>query len=188
MAGQGTKRCALGCYQVMSESVPRMRSAEDLYVEAYPRVVQVVALVTGSRADAEDVVQDAFIRLIDRWERISGYDDPEAWLRLVAIRLARTHLRRHPSAVLTDSAASPTEHRSDEHRSDEHEDHLDLHRALGRLAFDHRQVLVLHYLIGMNVSDIARALRIRPGTVKSRLSRGRVALGGLIQEEEVLPS
>ncbi|MDQ2847239.1 MAG: hypothetical protein M3Y77_13005 [Actinomycetota bacterium] len=71
------------------------------------------------------IVQEAFIRLIDRWERISGYDAPEAWMRLVAIRLARGHLRRHRLGVLTDigtpSIGQP---------SDWQEEHKDLHRAL----------------------------------------------------------
>jgi hypothetical protein len=48
----------------------------DLYAACYGRLVQVLTLVAGSRAEAEDVVQEAFVRLVPRWSKISTYDDP----------------------------------------------------------------------------------------------------------------
>ena len=62
-------------------------------------------------------------------------------------------------------------------------DRLDLHRALRRLAPRHREVLVLRYVAELSVEEVARQLRLPPGTVKSRLSRARSALADEVGDE-----
>ena len=62
-------------------------------------------------------------------------------------------------------------------------DHLDLHRALGRLAPRHREVLVLHYVAELPLDEVARQLRLPLGTVKSRLHRARGALAEQVGDE-----
>ena len=59
----------------------------EVYAACYGRLVGLLTLAAGSQAEAEDVVQEAFIRLLLRWERVCRYDDPEAWVRRVAFRL-----------------------------------------------------------------------------------------------------
>jgi hypothetical protein len=76
---------------------------EELYRHAYPRVVAQVTLLTGSRAAAEDAVQEAFARAWNRWGRLAGFDQPQAWVRRVAMNVAVSRwrsLRRqdHPAA------------------------------------------------------------------------------------------
>ena len=64
------------------------------YATSYPRLVGQVFAVTGDLADAEDAVQEAFVRASARWGKGCRYDHPEAWVRRVAINLALTMRRR----------------------------------------------------------------------------------------------
>lgn len=77
---------------------------------AYARLVGQLFSVTGSLEQAEDVVQEAFIRALDRWPRIQAYDVPVLWVRRVAINLAVSEirrLRRRAAALLRLGAQRP---------------------------------------------------------------------------------
>ncbi|MDX6217191.1 MAG: hypothetical protein QOG99_2775 [Frankiales bacterium] len=153
-------------------------NVEDLYAGSYTRLVGLVALVAGSREEAEEVVQEAFVRLLPRWGTVARYDDPEAWVRGVALRLlsnrfrkvrnGRVALRRHGGQP---DVAEPTA------------DAVDVVRALSVLPVTLRQVVVLHYLLGHEVAAVAAELQVPVGTVKSRLSRAREVLAPLLAEE-----
>src|SRR5919106_2642087 len=67
-----------------------------MFREEYPAVVRTAYLILGDRAAAEDVAQEAFIRLYARWAKISQYERPGAWVRRVAIRLAGKARRARP--------------------------------------------------------------------------------------------
>jgi RNA polymerase sigma factor (sigma-70 family) len=85
----------------------------DLYAACYVRLVQVLTLVSGSRAEAEDVVQEAFVRLVLSWSKISTYDDLEAWVRSVAFRILSNRFRRaRNAATLTRRASHAADQRS----------------------------------------------------------------------------
>lgn len=148
----------------------------DLYAASYGRLVGVLTVACGSRADAEEVVQEAFARLLPRWRAVSAYDDPEAWVRTVAFRLSTSRWRRTRVAArgLVRLGAPPAVSPPDGSR-------LDAERILAALPRAYREVLVLHHGLDLPVEQIARDLRIPVGTVKSRLSRARAraaALGG----------
>lgn len=148
----------------------------ELYGAAYPRLVAVVALVCSSRADAEEVVQEAFVRLLARWSTVRGYEDPEAWVRLVAFRLALNRRRRVRNMV-----AALRRSGSPESEPPPSTDRVDVMRALAALPTSQRQVVVLHHLLDMPVETIAAELNVAPGTVKSRLARARAALAPLLE-------
>lgn len=83
---------------------------EEFYQSAYARLVGQLFSVTGSLDQADDVVQEAFIRALDRWPRIQAYDVPELWVRRVAINLAVSEirrLRRRAAALLRLGAQRP---------------------------------------------------------------------------------
>lgn len=150
----------------------------DLYAGSYARLVGVVAAVSANRDEAEEAVQGAFVRLVSAWDRIALYDDPEAWVRRVAFGLVsnrRRKVRNGIRAVLRHGppadVVGPTG------------DRVDLSRALESLPLGQRQVLVLVHVVGLTVEAAAHELGIAPGTVKSRLSRGRSALQPLLAEE-----
>lgn len=146
------------------------------------RLVGELTLLTGSRADAEEVVQEAFVRLIPRWDKVRNYDEPGAWLRRVAIRLATNRWRRAQHA-----AAYWATVRRDEPSTHQQPVDPDLMRALAALPASQRHVVVLHYLLDLPVDHIAEQLNIRPGTVKSRLSRGRHELARLLADASAHP-
>ena len=151
----------------------------DFYAATYSRLVGTLALAAGSRGEAEDVVQEAFIRLIARWAAVRVYDDPEAWVRLVAFRLLSNRLRRARTAAtaLLRMHSAPAVPASDRDQSD-------LVAALRALPLAQRQVVVLHHLYDLPVDEVAHQLGISSGTAKSRLSRARAALAPLLQIRE----
>lgn len=154
------------------------RAVGDLYAASYARLVGVTALAAGSRAEAEDAVQEAFIRLLARWDQIAHYEDPEGWVRSVAFRLLSNRRRQARNGVralgrLGAAPASPAPSG----------DAVDIARALASLPVGQRAVVVLHHLVGLSVDDVATALDLPSGTVKSRLSRSRATLAPLLREE-----
>jgi RNA polymerase sigma-70 factor (ECF subfamily) len=146
----------------------------ELYAASYGRLVGALTVATGSRADAEDVVQEAFARLVPRWRTVSGYDDPEAWVRTVAFRLSASRWRRARVAALA-MARIGTPPATEAPGDAGVDASLDAERLLAGLPRAFREVLVLHHALGLPLEQIAAELRIPVGTVKSRLSRARAA-------------
>jgi RNA polymerase sigma-70 factor (ECF subfamily) len=136
-----------------------------------------VGAVAGDRDEAEEAVQEAFVRLMGRWGTVRRYDDPEAWLRKVAFGFVsnrRRKVRNGVRAFVRHGAAIDEVPLSG--------DRVDLERALRSLPIEQRQVLVLVHVVGLAVDSAARELDIPVGTVKSRLARGRAALAPLLRE------
>lgn len=163
---------------VLPREVKHASALAEFYAASYSRVLAVLAVAAGDRREAEEVVQEAFIRLVPRWPTVSRYDDPEAWVRKVAFRLLSNRfrqLRRSMRAVgrmdVPGVSAEPSSLA------------VDVARALASLPLAQRQVVVLHHLAGLPVDQVARELRVPVGTVKSRLSRAREALKPLLTEE-----
>ena len=69
-------------------------SLQDLYEVAYPRLVGVVGAVARDRHEAEEAVQDAFVRLMGCWDAVSRYDDPKAWVRKAALGFLSNRRRK----------------------------------------------------------------------------------------------
>ena len=152
----------------------------ELYERAGPGLVGLLRTIGGSRADAEEVAQEAFVRLIEQWPKIRTYDDPEAWVRTVAVRLLVSRHRRRMVAL----RAAPHLARRTRPPAEPSPDAVDLANALGRLPVSHRAVVLLHHLLEIPVEDVATQLRVPVGTVKSRLARARLALRPLLADEE----
>lgn len=152
---------------------------EAFYAATYPRVIGMLTLLTGSRAEAEELAQDAFVQLIPRWDRISGYDDPTAWVFTTARRMATSRWRRArvaARALPQLAARQPQDARGPELSAE-------VADWLRGLSIPHREVLVLHHALGMSVEEIAAELGVAPGTVKSRLSRARDAARAADREQ-----
>ncbi len=148
-----------------------------LYADSYARLVGIVGAVAGDRDAAEEAVQEAFVRLMGQWAKVSRYDDPEAWLRKVALGFVsnrRRKTRNGIKAALRHGPAPDVPAPSG--------DHVDLRRALRALPRAQREAVVL-YELGLDIAAIALELDIPPGTVKSRLSRARATLAPLLRED-----
>lgn len=158
-----------------------MREAHDglreLYAASYQRLVGVVGAVCGDQHEAEEAVQEAFVRLIGNWSSVARYDDPESWLRHVALRQVSNRRRKARNGLRAALRHGPPPDVAPPGHAG-----VDLDRALAALPRQQRAVVVLHRL-GLETAAIAVALDIAPGTVKSRLSRARAALVPLLRED-----
>lgn len=159
----------------MSGEVTGLR---DLYAGSYRRLVGQLAAMVGDVGEAEDLVQEAFVRAAGQWSRLERYDNPEAWLRTVAMNLARSRWRRGKRAA----AALVRLRTNAEHVPAPTPEHVTLVAALRTLPAAQREALVLFHIADLPIDDIARELGVPSGTVKARLSRGRAALAALLDE------
>ena len=157
-------------------------SFEEFYTGTVGRLLGYLFLVTGDLHEAEEVVQEAFVRASVRWSWLRDYNAPEAWVRRVAMNLAvdrARKLRRQARAILR-MGPPPV-------ASEVSVETLALVEALRTLPVRQRQAIVLHHLVGLPVEEVAQTLQVPAGTVKSLLSRGRRALAARLGEaEEVL--
>ena len=148
---------------------------DDFYRTTSRRVVHHVYAMTGNLAEAQDCVQEAYARAWQRWSRVGGLSDPEAWVRTVARRIAVSRWRR------TVVSARHLRGQRDEPVTDApSENHPLLVDALRQLPPAQREAIVLHHLVGLPVAAVAAETGVPEGTVKARLHRGRAALAEII--------
>jgi RNA polymerase sigma-70 factor, ECF subfamily len=150
---------------------------DDFFAATFQRVVGQVYAMTGHLAEAEDAVQEAYARAWQRWSRYSGLDDPEAWVRVVAYRIAVSAWRKTANRLVAHRRAV-----AGEYVPGLRPEHVALVEALRRISPNQRRVVVLHHLVGLSVDEVAAEIGISAGTVKSRLARGRAALAPVLSE------
>jgi len=151
----------------------------SFFREAYPRMVGQLRLLTGDLASAEDIAQEAFVRAASRWHQLAHYDQPEAWVRKTAFRLAIDLLRRAARHQALLARLGTRQQETVELPPEQHA----VITALQALPLPLREVLVLHHCIDLPVETVAAQLGVNVGTVKSRLYRGRERLVALLREE-----
>ena len=142
---------------------------DDLFRSRYEPMVRVAYLLVGSRAEAEDVVQDAFARIELRWARL---DNAEGYLHRCVVNRSYDVLRRR--RLEQRFRLLHREDRTTDLEADE------LGDALASLAPKRRAAVVLRYYAGLPEREIAEVLRVRPGTVKSMLHRALAQLREVI--------
>ncbi len=150
----------------------------DLYDATYGRVVAHVYGISGNLADAQEIAQEAFLKAWQRWDSISRYDEPTAWVIRVAHNLALSRWRRARTAaqgLLRLGAPEPDLGPGPES--------VALVHALRQVSLEQRRALVLHHLSGMPIAQIAVIEKVAEGTIKARLSRGRRALAVLLADD-----
>lgn len=148
-----------------------------LHARAYRPMVGLAVVLTDSPALAEEIVQEAFVRVLGRWRRIRDLDAAEAYLRTAVVNLCRDSWRRErlarrlPPPTDPDRVTPSTEERavvSDEHRR--------VLAAIDTLPARQREVVALRYFSGLTEIQVADALGIGLGTVKSYHHRAIAAL------------
>ncbi len=157
---------------------PRYADAERL-VRSYGDLLYRVCLVQlKNPADAEDAVQDTFLRLLQKAPDFSSAEHERAWLLRVAVNLCRDRQRtrgRHGEISLNEEI-------TEEAASFPPEDSGVLH-ALAGLPEKYRLALTLHYVEGYTVAEIAKVIGRTPSAVKMRLSKGRALLAEAYRKE-----
>lgn len=157
-------------------------TARAVYEASHQRLVVQLYGITGDLQEAQDAVQEAFVRALSRSGRFAAMDNPEAWLRTVAINIARSRWRRRQvmeGLLLRRAVAEPVP------VPGMTEDQVALVTALRHLPRVQREAVVLHYLADLPVEEIATGLGVAAGTVKSRLHRARARLAVLLDESHV---
>ncbi|MGZ8570629.1 MAG: RNA polymerase sigma factor [Actinomycetota bacterium] len=127
--------------------------------------------VTGNSAEAEEIMQDAFLALWERWERVGALQDPTGYLYRTAMNVFRSRRRRVALALRRELSLGP-----DPAPFEEIDEQLDVVAALADLSPRQRAALVLTDVMDYSSEEAGRALGVTAGTVRSLASRARESL------------
>lgn len=152
---------------------------DDFYRSTAQRVVHLVYASTGDLELARDSTQEAFARAWQRWDQVRATDEPGAWVRTVARRIAISAWRKD-----TNRTKAMERHGEGSGPSGPTEDRVAVVAALKMLGPDVRETLALHYLTDLSVEEISRQTGTPPGTIKARLHRGRAQLAKILADKE----
>ena len=153
-----------------------------LVVRHEDRIFALALRMTGDRSDALEATQETFISAFRRAKMFRGESAFGTWLYSIGVNACRDLLRkRKRSPAPTETLPEPVQTgTSDE---DLALTRLDLARALDELSEEYRQAVVMHDVGGIPYEEIALRLGVPIGTVKSRISRGRRLLAGLLEQQ-----
>ena len=174
---------------MLSADVDRQATADagrlgDLYLRHADDAVRLAYLLTGDRALAEDLVQDAFVKLAGRLVHLRDPGAFDAYLRRTVVNLSRSHFRRKKvERAYVERAGRAARAQVGTGSDRPIEDREELWRALGRLSQRQRAAIVLRFYEDLSEQRVAELLRCRPGTVKSLVSRGLETLRNEIRGE-----
>jgi RNA polymerase sigma-70 factor (sigma-E family) len=148
-------------------------SLGDLYVRHAPEGIRLAFLITGDRAMAEDLVQEAFSRLVGRLRHLRDPSAFDAYLRRTIVNLSTSHFRhrRVERAYLEREAAAPSREGNPNEALDEA-----MHAVLLRLPQRQRAAIILRFYEDLSDVQTAEILRCSAGTVRSLVSRGMKTL------------
>ena len=153
------------------------RDFEEFVEAESSRLYRALFLMTGGRQETEELMQDAFLRVWERWDRVGGMDDATGYLFRTAMNLWRNRLRRAGLAVRTAVRVTPSE---DPFAGVEDQDTV--FRALRKLTRNQRAAIVTTSLLGYSSEEAGTLLGMSAATVRMHASRGRAALKQLMGE------
>jgi RNA polymerase sigma-70 factor (ECF subfamily) len=153
---------------------------ETFYREHYPAVVGLVYTMTGSRSGAEDIAQEAFLRAHRSWGQVATTERPGGWVRVVALNLARSRLRRLGAETRALARFAGMSTTGFPELEPPNERFWTVVRSLPRRQ---REVVALHYLEDMAIADIATLLGVAESTVKNSLAHARTNLAARLEVE-----
>ena len=165
------------------EDVKVVATVDSLFRAHYGRLVRALTLACGDREIAADAVQEAFVKAHMHWRRVQNYDDPVGWIRRVAInRLHDDHRRQtRKGKALQRLAGEPQVEEVDQQGFES-----DLPAILAQLPKQQRIAMALFYVDELSIAEVAAALDVSEGAVKSYLHQGRSRLRTVVASEEVL--
>jgi RNA polymerase sigma-70 factor (ECF subfamily) len=153
-----------------SELLEGAGSFESFYDDESQTLFRRLWLVTGNRSEAEELMQDAFLKVWERWDRVGAMDDPVGYLYRTAMNLFRKRYRRAALAIRRSIGLAPS--RDDFADADDREV---VRRVLSTLPPRQRAALVLTDLVGFSANEAGRALGVQASTVRSLSHQGRAS-------------
>ena len=183
-AAPGQPAAATGAGAAPVRAAEARTAVTALYQVHAVGLIRLAVVMIGDRQAAEDVVQEAFCGLFRRWAHLADKDKALSYVRSSALNGCRSELRRRiriERRASRDAAAADAE--SAEYLALIGEEHREVLAALRRLPRRQREALVLRFYLDMSGAEIAAAMDISQGTVKSTTSRALGALGRLLGEE-----
>lgn len=146
---------------------------DRFFVDQHASMVRALTLALGDPELGHDAAAEGFTRALQRWNKVSTFDNPAGWVYRVGLNWARSRRRK----TVREVAEQPDERPF----TPTHPDQA-LITALRTLSIDHRSVVVGRYYLDWSEATLASALDIAPGTVKSRLSRALDQLATLLED------
>jgi RNA polymerase sigma-70 factor (ECF subfamily) len=165
----------------------------ELYAKYRMQVFRAALAITRNRQTAEDILQEVFLKLYRHAERVDTSVCLAPWLYRVTANLCYTYISRQKRWLtaledVIESIAAPPSHGCPERQTEQGELQDLVQQAIQLLRPNQQIVIVLHYLAGLSLKEIASILEIPEGTVKSRLYYGRENLRGQLSKRlKVLP-
>ena len=151
--------------------VERPGTFEEFFESERDGLFGALVLITGDRYEAEEVAQDAFLAVWERWDRVSDMDNPAGYLYRTAMNVFRRRRRRAALAVRKTVRLVQAEDvfaAADARQV--------VAKALAELTRGQRAALVLTELLGFSSEEAGRALGVKPVTVRVLASQGRAAM------------
>jgi len=154
------------------------------FTAEYGQVVRVLTVVLHERPAAEDLAQEAFVRLHLHWAKVSRYDRPEVWVRRVALNLAFSYRRREYRRRTLEAVATWPEV---EPEWNPRVDHDDVIAAIRTLKPRERALIALFHMEDRPLDEVSDVLGMTPGAAKVALHRARRRLARRLTDTEVTP-
>lgn len=158
----------------------RLWEIEQIYRARLPELSRVAAAISGSRQAAPDLVQEAFVRAVQRIDSFRGDGPLEGWLWRIVVNVA-TNGRREPRTI------APLDEEPVADTSPAAAARAEVVAAMSALSERQRLVLFLRYYADLDYATIAEALSISSGTVGATLTTARAALGQALEVKEATP-
>jgi RNA polymerase sigma-70 factor (ECF subfamily) len=152
---------------------------ETFFELQYTNLLKAMYLVTGNRHEAEEITQDAFVRALERWDRVRGADNRAGYLYRIAVNLYRSKLRRLARGARKTPKPTPD---SDPFEAADDRDAVG--RAMTNLSEGQREALVMVEWLGMTDEEAGAVLGISPVTVRVRRHRARANLRPLLETRD----
>jgi RNA polymerase sigma factor (sigma-70 family) len=149
---------------------------EEFFRREYTPLLRALYLLTGSPADAEDIAQEAFVRVYERWARVRSMESPVGYVYRTALNLHRNRVRSlmvHARNILGRPGERSILSAGDP--AGRVEDRTEIMCTLQSMPRGYREVLVLVHWLGLDATEAAAVLGIAPVSVRTQLHRARAA-------------
>jgi RNA polymerase sigma factor (sigma-70 family) len=161
------------------EPVSEAQSFDGFFEAEGPAMFRRLCLVTGNRHEAEEVMQDAFLSVFERWDRVRQMDDPVGYLYRTAFNVFKRRSRRAAMAV---RRTLRPDRSADEYAAADAR--FMVEQGLAELSPRQRAAVVLTELLGYSSEVAGRMLGVRPVTVRALASQGRAAMRRTLEEDD----